>query len=87
MIDHDTKMILYSKRLHRVEKYMLGLPRYNDIFDYITAISLYREFRYNDVILLLPWHIVISGLHCSCQNLFIVAFEMYVVQHMKSQVE
>ena len=24
--------------------------------------------RYNDVILLLPWHIVISGLRCTCMN-------------------
>ena len=24
------------------------LPRYNDIFGYFTAISLYRESRYND---------------------------------------
>ena len=27
---------------------MLILPRYNDIFGYFTAISLYRESRYND---------------------------------------
>ncbi len=27
---------------------MLGLRRYNDIFGYFMAISLYREFRYND---------------------------------------
>lgn len=30
------------------KKYMLILPRYNDIFGYFTAISLYRESRYND---------------------------------------
>ena len=27
---------------------MLILPRYSDIFGYFTAISLYRESRYND---------------------------------------
>ena len=43
------------------KKYMLILPRYNDIFGYFTVISLYRESRYNDLIPLLPWHIVISG--------------------------
>ena len=43
---------------------MLILPRYNDIFGSFTAISLYRESRYNDLIPLLPWHIVISGFHC-----------------------
>ena len=48
-----------------MKKYMLGLPRYNDIFGYFAAISCYREFRYNDVILLLPWHIVVSGFHCT----------------------
>ncbi len=41
-------MILYSKSLHPVKKYMLGLPRFNDISGYFTAISFYREFRYND---------------------------------------
>ena len=34
--------------MYAVKKYMLGLPRYNDIFGYFTAILLYREFRYND---------------------------------------
>ncbi len=29
---------------------MLGLPRYNNIFGYFTAISLYREFRYTVMI-------------------------------------
>ena len=43
---------------------MFILPRYNDIFGDFTAISLYRESRYNDLIPLLPWHIVISGFHC-----------------------
>lgn len=35
------------------KKYMLILPRYNDIFGYFTEISLYRESRYNDLIPLL----------------------------------
>ena len=43
---------------------MLILPRYNDIFGYFMTISLYRESRYNDLIPLLPWHIIISGFHC-----------------------
>ena len=47
---------------------MLILPRYNDIFGYFTAISLYRESRYNDLIPLLFWHIVISGFHCGMSS-------------------
>ena len=43
---------------------MFILPRYNDIFGYFMAISLYWESRYNDLIPLLPWHIVISGFYC-----------------------
>ena len=43
---------------------MLSLPRYNDIFGHFKAVLLYREFRYNDIILLLPWDIVILGFHC-----------------------
>ena len=35
------------------------------IFGYFREISLYRESRYNDLIPLLPWHIVISGFHCN----------------------
>ena len=46
---------------------MLILPRYNDIFGYFTAISLYRESRY--------WHIVISGFHCSTSDVFMTSFE------------
>ena len=49
---------------------MFTLPQYNDIFGYFTAISLYRESRYNDLIPLLPWHIVISGFHCLLNDLF-----------------
>jgi len=30
---------------------MLILPRYNDIFGYFTAISLYQESRYNDTLI------------------------------------
>ena len=44
---------------------MLILPHYNDIFRYFTTISLYQESRYNDLIPLLPWHIIISGFHCT----------------------
>ena len=50
-------------------------PRYNDIPDITMNIILcpgksYSEMygsepRYNDITFLLPWHIVISGFHCS----------------------
>ena len=43
---------------------LLGLPQENDIFGYFTAISWYQEFRYNNINLLLPWHIFVSGFHC-----------------------
>ena len=56
---------------------MLILPRYNDIFGYFTAIShryigsLDRTIpRYNDLIPLLPQHIVISGFSCKTDNKF-----------------
>ena len=46
----------------------IGVPLCNDIFGYLTAISLYREFRYNDsstndIIFLLLEHI--SLFYCS----------------------
>ena len=34
--------------MYAVKKYMVRFLRYNDSFGYFTAISLYREFRYND---------------------------------------
>ena len=52
------------------------LPRYNDIFGYFKAISLYRESRYNDLIPLLPWHIVISGFHCTVIQSFGVCLQI-----------
>ena len=32
-----------------VKKHVFNLPRYNDILGIFTAISLYRDFRYNAV--------------------------------------
>lgn len=45
---------------------LLGLPQWNDIFGYFTAISWYQEFWYNDINLLLLWRIFVSGFHCIC---------------------
>ena len=44
--------------MYAVKKYILGLLRHNNIFSYFTAISLHQEFRFNDIILMLPWHVV-----------------------------
>jgi len=52
-----------------LEKFIIGLSRYNDI---IAALSPNREIgssfttmsRFNDVILLSPYHIVKSRFHC-----------------------
>ena len=44
---HSVRLPLLIKQCV-VKKYMLILLRYNDIFGYFTAISLYRESRYND---------------------------------------
>ena len=44
--------------MYAVKKYTLGLPRYNEILGNFT---LYRESRYKDIILLLPWYNAIIG--------------------------
>ena len=48
--------------MYTVKKYILGLLRHN--IGYFLAISLHREFRFSDILLLLPWHIVKLGFHC-----------------------
>ena len=49
---------------YAVKKYILGLLQHNNIFSYFTAISLHQEFRFNDIILMLPWHVVKLEFHC-----------------------
>ena len=41
---------------------MLGLPRYINIYGHFVILGV--SISCNDVMLLLPWHIVISGFHC-----------------------
>ena len=46
--DFDATFVNHLKVITNFVKYILGIPQYNDIFGYFTAISLYREFPYND---------------------------------------
>ena len=57
--------------MYAVKKYILGLLQHNNIFSYFTAISLHQEFRFNDIILMLPWHVVKLEFHYTYVDIFL----------------
>jgi len=62
--------------MYAVKKYVVRFPR--DVTMVSVILRPYRYIgsfdktvpRYNDIILLLPWHIVISRFHCNCVFIF-----------------
>ncbi len=83
-------MILCSKPSY--QNYSLYPPLYPDITIFSVILWPYRYIgsfditilRYNDIILLLPWHIVISGFNSTVlvMALFALAVCFLILDHM-----